>query len=81
MKTEQKKNSLVKWIFYGLLIGGLVAIKFRKGGIYTAKEVKEILQEVYDELGLNVRAKATDLPNYISCTKGHTKTGDIYRID
>ena len=26
MKTEQKKNSFVKWIFYGLLIGGLVAI-------------------------------------------------------
>ena len=62
-------------------IGGLVAIKFGKGGIYTAREVKEILQEVYDELGLNRKAKATDLANFLSCTKGHTKTGDIYRID
>ena len=43
--------------------------------------LKEKLQEVYDELGLTGRAKATDLPNFISCTKGHTKTGDNYRID
>ena len=62
-------------------IGALVAIRFQRGKIYTAKEVKEKLQEIYDELGLNSRAKATDLPNYIPCTKGHTKAGDVYRID
>ena len=62
-------------------ISALVALRFEKDDIYTAKEVKENLQEIYDELGLNRRAKATDLPNYIPCTKGHTKAGDIYRID
>ena len=62
-------------------VGDVVAIRFQKGMIYTAREVKEKLQEVYDELGLNVKAKATDLPNYIPCTKVHTKAGDNYRID
>lgn len=62
-------------------IGDLVAIRFQRGRIYAAKEVKEKLQDVYDELGLTGRAKATDLPNFISCTKVHTKTGDNYRID
>ena len=62
-------------------IGALVAIRFQKGKIYTAKEVKEKLQEIFDELGLTGRAKARDLPNYISCTRVHTKAGEIYRID
>ena len=62
-------------------VGALVVIRFQSGKIYTAKEVKEKLQEVYDERGLNRKAKATELPNYISCTKAHTKAGDIYRID
>ena len=62
-------------------VGDVVAIRFQKGMIFPAKEVKEKLQEIYDELGLNMKAKATDLPNYIPCTKAHTKAGDIYRIE
>ena len=39
MKTEQKKNPFIKWIFYGLLIGGFVAIIIFHADIFAATSV------------------------------------------
>ena len=48
-------------------IGQIVASAFVKGQVYSKKETKETLQEIYDKLGLKKTAKATDLSNYIPC--------------
>lgn len=50
-------------------ISAVVVTKFTPGQTYTKKEVKSILQSVYDSLGLKMVAKATDLANYISCSE------------
>lgn len=51
----------------GSNVAAVVASKFTPGQTYTKKDVKTILQSVYDSLGLKRVAKATDLTNYISC--------------
>ena len=48
-------------------IRDLAGKKFESGRTYSNKEVKEMLQDIYDEIGLNKRAKATDLKEYIAC--------------
>jgi hypothetical protein len=48
-------------------IKDLAGKKFESGRTYSNKEVKEVLQDIYDEIGLNKRAKATDLKEYIAC--------------
>lgn len=47
-------------------IGSIVASVFVKGQVYSKKEVKETLQDIYDRLGLKKTAKATDLGSYIN---------------
>ena len=42
---------------------------FEKGVIYTAKEVKEKLQTIYDDLKLNKKAKATDVSEFCKIDK------------
>jgi hypothetical protein len=48
-------------------IASLVAGTFQRGKVYSKKDVKKILQEIYDSLGLKRTAKATDLPEYLEC--------------
>jgi quinolinate synthase len=48
-------------------IGSIVASAFVKGQVYSKQEVKKVLQNIYDSLGLNKKAKSTDLADYISC--------------
>lgn len=43
--------------------------RFVSGGKYTLKEVKEGLQEIYDSLGLQQRAKAVDIEKYLVVEK------------
>lgn len=46
-----------------------VSEKYIKGEMYTSKEVKEYLQELYDSLNIVRKAKATDLSYYLSVIK------------
>ena len=39
--------------------------KFKAGILYTNKEIKEYLQELYDSLSIVKKAKATDLKEYV----------------
>ena len=71
--TAVPPDLFLSWSGSGVVCQPVVSLK--------VKEVKEVLQEIYDDHGMNTKAKATDLPNYIPCTKAHTKAGDIYRID
>ena len=43
--------------------------RFKKGEIYSSKEVKEYIQDVYNNLKLKKKAKATDISEYISVNK------------
>lgn len=48
---------------------------FPVGGFFTKKEAKEKMQSIYDELGLNMTAKATDLDLYFATSRA--KRGGI----
>jgi hypothetical protein len=48
-------------------IAPMVASAFMKGQVYSKKETKETLQEIYDKLGLKKTAKSTDLSDYVHC--------------
>lgn len=50
------------------------------GQTYTRKEVKLVLQNIYDNIGLNQRAKATDLNNYITCKEVKKNGEKAYMI-
>ena len=43
--------------------------KFKINSKYTLKEIKSVLQEIYRDLGITSKAKATDLDKYFSLTK------------
>ena len=45
----------------------IVASAFVKGRVYSKKEVKETLQQIYNQQGIKATAKATDLSNYMEC--------------
>lgn len=54
----------------------VIALRFARGSIYSLKEVKSILQEIYDSQGISACAKASQLKQYINCEvikKGGTK--------
>lgn len=46
-------------------IKALVSETFEQGHVYSRKEAKAILQELYDRLRINKTAKATDLENFL----------------
>lgn len=46
----------------------IVASKFKQGEVYSKKAVKEILQDLYNSLGIKQTAKANELEKYISCS-------------
>ena len=41
--------------------------KFESGQVYSKKEIKAVLQDVYDSTGMRKTAKATDLQKYVKC--------------
>ena len=43
--------------------------KFQINSKYTLKEIKSVLQDIYRDLGITSKAKATDLDKYFSLTK------------
>lgn len=47
--------------------------KIKVGEFIPSSAAKQLLQEVYDELGLNLKAKATDLNNYYATEEGNRK--------
>ena len=61
-------------------ISDYVSSVFRKGEVYLAKDVKWMLQEVYDKLGILKTAKATDLPGYIECKGVFKNRNKAYKI-
>lgn len=61
-------------------ICAIVKSNFETGKTYSNKEVKDKLQRIYDELGLDKRAKASELQNYISCTQGNIGSNKAIRI-
>ena len=50
-------------------LSSVVYKKFQIGSRYTLKEIKSILQDIYRDLGITSKAKATDLENYFSLTR------------
>lgn len=59
--------------------------RFVSGGKYTLKEVKEAMQEIYDSLGLQQRAKAVDIEKYLDVEKKQltspaTKKRELYYV-
>lgn len=61
-------------------ISDYVSSVFRKGEVYLAKDVKWMLQEVYDKLGILKTAKATELPGYIECKPVQKSGNKAYKI-
>ena len=58
----------------------LIAEKFVSGQIYSKREVKDILQEIYDQMQLRKTAKSTDLADYISFSMTKKNGLKAYRI-
>ena len=48
-------------------IKAIVSSRFESGKIYSKKEIKTVLQEIYNNTNMQRNAKATDLPKYIDC--------------
>lgn len=61
-------------------IKDLVASLFENGEVYSKKDVKWMLQEVYDKMGIAKTAKASELPNYIPCKITNKDGLKAYRI-
>jgi hypothetical protein len=53
---------------------------FMSGAVYSKAEAKEKLQKIYDDLGLNKTAKATDLMKLIPCAGAKLKGNKAIRI-
>ena len=71
IKTVQKSGD----------IKDLIVSRFTSGEVYSKKEVKRILQDVYDALGLQKTAKASDILEYIDVS-GAKKDGlKAFRIN
>ena len=63
------------------VVAAKVAEKFKEKKIYSSKEAKSALQEVYNSMNLNQTAKATDLLQLIpGCTKKKVKGLEYYVI-
>ena len=50
-------------------LSSVVYKKFRANSKYTLKEIKSVLQDVYRDLGITSKAKATDLDKYFNLTR------------
>lgn len=61
-------------------IKAIVQDKFESGQVYSKKEIKSILQEVYDGIGMKKTAKATDLSKYIDCKECKKGGNKAYKI-
>ena len=46
-----------------------VRLTFNRGQFYSLKQVKTILQTIYDGLGVEKKAKATDLKTFMNCNE------------
>lgn len=55
----------IEYLTHSNGIKALVSETFEQGHVYSRKEAKTILQELYDRLRINKTAKATDLENYL----------------
>ena len=55
-------------------LSSVVHKKFQIGERYTLKEIKSVLQDIYRDLGITSKPKATDLDKYFSLTR--TKFSD-----
>ena len=53
---------------------------FELNGVYTREEVKGKLQMIYNELGLKLTAKATDLEKYVNCIKCKKNGSRAYKL-
>ena len=47
-------------------LSSVVHKKFQVNSRYTLKEIKSVLQDIYRDLGITSKAKATDLGNYFN---------------
>lgn len=61
-------------------ISDFVAAVFKKGECYKKSDVKWMLQEIYDKLGILKTAKATELPTYISVRNTIRNGEKVYKI-
>ena len=59
----------------------LVSSVFEVGKVYSKKEVKSMLQEVYDKMGVRKTAKANELPKYINCRETKKDGLKAYKIE
>ena len=57
---EVSKESELSFVIYK---------KFRAGDRFTKKDIKQILQDIYRDLGITSKAKATDLRKYFKLTR------------
>ena len=53
---------------------------FELNEVYTREEVKGKLQMIYNELGLKLTAKATDLEKYVNCIKCKKNGSRAYKL-
>lgn len=53
---------------------------FELNEVYTREEVKGKLQRIYNELGLKLTAKATDLEKYVNCIKCKKNGSRAYKL-
>ena len=65
----------------------IIYTRFKCGERYTSKDLKEILREIYQDLGISSTPKAKDLGEYFKLTKTNItnstlgKTENGFRLD
>ena len=55
-------------------LSSVIYNKFKTNSILTKKDIKQILQDIYRDLGITSKPKATDLDKYFNLTR--TKFSD-----
>lgn len=71
-EIKQKNSSIT--------VADLVSSIFHVDQVYSKKDVKWILQEIYDKLGIMKTAKANELTHYISCKETKKNGIKAYKI-
>ena len=73
MKKKKLKTGMID-ISKNDELSSVVHKKFQVGSRYTLKEIKLVLQDIYRDLGITSKPKATDLDKYFNLTR--TKFSD-----
>ena len=84
---EKKLNEEIMNVLKSSILQNIIYTRFKCGERYTSKDLKEILREIYQDLGISRTPKAKDLGEYFKLTKTNItnstlgKTENGFRLD